>query len=598
MPHFAKKNLVAMAVVKILILGLLLVGCQEGTNKSPVSAILTGLDATQATVDLTTLGDDVAKHTIVGSVVSQNTGEKLANIAVTLFYDNQLAATTKTTSDGQFYFTKLPPGLFDLAFASADNTYASTTYTLRVLDDGTTSPANPEVKMSAVNPGQIKVIAKIEGEVMLSGTGTKLANINVELEDANGTLISTALTGTLGQFSFSNLGTGTYTIKAGKASNYEDGQQPVTIRNDGVVSPRYTIVSLATKPIENFSITGYVRSQNKEAVANIEVEIFDNTNLTKSSNQPTHTTGEGKFFFQNIKEARMYFLRANAGSSTGLSDPFPVRVLSDGTTSPAISEILVIRDETLKTYRLGGKIYDAFTGGPLEYATVKIGAINSAITDKNGQFFASDLLPGTYKLEVSKFGYESLSASFQVIQNEKATDEFRTIPATMSYPLLHDMKTGYGSIAGRYLDVSDGSGEPDLYVRLYKWSLVTKSGYITRVKYIDKDGAITYETIPITETDWQWSADVVLTTKTSAVGSGDMPDLEGSFKLTHLMPGYYLVYISSDIYSNPIDFSESRGGHFSWNVPSKIVGFRTEIRGLKVEAGKTTYWENYEQEYK
>ncbi|PKL41952.1 MAG: hypothetical protein CVV41_15995 [Candidatus Riflebacteria bacterium HGW-Riflebacteria-1] len=584
MPLIGKRNLVLLFVIKLLVIGLFVSGCQEGTNKSPVSALFTGLDVNQATVDLTTLGDDVAKHNIVGTVVSQNTGEKLANIAVNLYYESQLAATTKTTSDGQFYFAKVPSGLFDLTFFSPDNTYASATYILRVLDNGTTAPANPEVKMAALNPGQIKVQAKIEGEVMMAGTGTKLANINIELE-SNGTLISTALTGSLGQFSFSNLGTGTFIIRAGKASNYEESQQPVTIRDDGVVSPRYTIISLTAKPIENFSITGYVRSQDKQPIASLKVEIYDDQALTKSSYAPTYTTGEGKFFFQGLKEARMYFLKANSGSATNMSEAFPVRVMENGSTSPAVSEILVIRDDKIKTHEVSGKIFDAFTGGPLEYVAVKIGNGSNSLTDKNGKYTFSDLLPGTYKIEISKFGYESMDASFQLVQNVDGTA--KTIPATMSYPLVHNMKTGYGSIAGRYVDEITGAGISDLVVRAYKWGLVTKTAW--RV--------VGSSTVQVTETDWQWSDDVLLTSRTSNTGIDGIPDLKGSFKLTHLAPGHYLVYITTDL-TKPISIGEYRGGYFSWEVPNKVATFKTEIRGLQVDAGKTTYWTNYEQEYK
>jgi hypothetical protein len=52
--------------------------------------------------------------------------------------------------------------------------------------------------------------------------------------------------------------------------------------------------------------------------------------------------------------------------------------------------------------------------------------------------------------------------------------------------------------------------------------------------------------------------------------------------------------------SEPLKTAESRGGYFTWDVPNKAAdaGFKTEIRGLEVLAGQTTYWTNYEQEYK
>ena len=288
----------------------------------------------------------------------------------------------------------------------------------------------------------------------------------------------------------------------------------------------------------------------------------------------------------------MYFLRAAAGPTTGISDVFPVQVLSDGTTSPSISEILVIRDESLKTYRLTGTVYDAFTGGPLEYSTVKIGDMNSSITDKAGKFFASDLLPGTYKLEITKFGYESLSASFQVKQN--SSGEFSTIPATMSYPLLHDMRTGYGSIAGRYLDTATGQGIKEKYVYAYNWVEKTKT---YTVKVATSNGLVDQQRYV---TDWEIEGGAILTTKTSTEGTEEVPDLSGSFKFTHLAPSYYTLVFSNSP-SAPGITSETRDGiaSVSWSiVDSNALDYLGEIRRLKVEAGKTTYWTNYEQEYK
>ncbi|PKL44138.1 MAG: hypothetical protein CVV42_19565 [Candidatus Riflebacteria bacterium HGW-Riflebacteria-2] len=583
MPHFGKRNLLMLLTIKIFVIGLLLVGCQEGTNKSPVSTLLTGLDMTQATVDLTSLGDDVAKHTITGTVVSQNTGEKLANITVSLMYENQLAATTKTTSDGQFYFTKVPAGLFDLAFASPDNTYASTTYILRVLDDGTTSPAAPEVKMVALNPGQIQISTEIKGEV-INSTGEKLANINVALK-LSGDTISTALTNSLGQFSFANLSPGSYTLTVGESSNYITQNPIVDIRNNGVVLPRYSIISLQEIDItKTYTITGYVKSQNKEAIANIEVHIFSDregkSELTNYS--PVYTTGEGKFFFQGLTSPGMYFLKADKTDNTEDSAIYPVNIFADGTTSPLISDILVTRQESLSTASFSGKIYDAFTGGPLEYATVKVGDISSSITDRNGEFFVTDMLPGSYKLDVSKSGYEILSVSFQVLAS--GTNDFRTIPTSLSYPLLHDMRSGYGSIAGRLLEITTGNGRTNKFVQAFNWVETTK-------EYIDAKGNI--QTI----TDWEILGGPILTTKTSIEGSEEIPDLAGSFKLTHLAPGRYALGFFED--ENYKLKDEIREHGVKWQViDNTTVGYIGEIRNLSVEAERTTYWTNYEQEYK
>jgi len=583
-----------LLAVTLLVLGLFLPGCQEGTNKSPVSALLTGLDSNQATVDLTSLGDDVAKHTIVGTVVSQNTGEKLANIAVNLTYENQLAAATKTTSDGQFYFTKVPAGLFDLTFISIDNTYASTTYVLRVLDDGTTSPTNPEVQMSALNPGQIKVQAKIEGEIILTGTGQKLTNINVELK-LNNALVSTALTGAQGQFSFTNLSPGSYTIETSGSSNYTTDTKNVEIRSDGVVSPRYTVVTLAPKAIEKTAISGLVKSSSNDSVTNLEVNLYTDPELNTTPRQ-TRTTGEGKFFFEDIDVSRMYYIQVATADSKSLI--FPVVIRPDGTTSPTVVEVLLPLKEASNIV-VTGQVFDAFTGGAIEYASVKLGEDSNAVTtvsDKNGLFTISNLAaPASYKLIISKFGYDIVTSGFQLDSNGSHT------PELLTFPLLHSMRSDYGSFAGRYVDVEAASGVPDIYIHLFKWIQRTQN---FTVILRNADGSTRHEVRQIT--DWEVMPDAVLTTRTSNLTDALIPDFIGAFKMTHLEPGYYVAHFTSNP-KPPAYFYQPRVAYYdldtgdavtvNWKeiAPILLPKPYPQLTGMKIESGKTTYWTNYEQ---
>lgn len=587
-----QKSFLTLLLLAVFSMIFTLPGCKEGTSSSPVSSLLTGPNQTQVVVDLSETED--ATHTIVGSVASQNNSESLANINVSLFLNKQLAATTKTTSDGKFYFSKLPAELYELAFSSDDGSYTAATYVLRVLDDGTTQPADPIIKLSATNPETQKIQAKIEGEIVLEGAGTKLANINIELIKPNGDLDSTALTSSSGQFSFANISaTGTFAVKAGKASIYSETQQNIIIRDDGVVSPRYLIISLTQKPIENFSISGFVKNQFNASVVNVEVKIFEDAELTSEIGS-TRTTGAGLFIFDSLKEAKIYFLKVMATSTTNQSDIYPIRVLSDGTTSPNEAEVFVSQSINTPTFEINGTAYDAFSGGPLEYASITLSNATNSITDKQGKFTAKDLIPGKYTLTVTKFGYEKTFGSFAI--NEDGT----TTPSALSFPLMHSLKTGYGSIAGRYVDITSGNGVPNLYVRLYKWVSKTKNGTYAILDYTEADGTNHYKTVSVTETDYQYEDSVVLTSKSSSeTGVGIVPEFTGSFKLTHLEPGKYLIYLTTSP-TEPTKTSENRGGYFSWDVPNKAAdtGFKTEIRALEVKDGQTTYWTNYEQEYK
>jgi hypothetical protein len=349
------------------------------------------------------------------------------------------------------------------------------------------------------------------------------------------------------------------------------------------------IISLSPSE-QKYSISGIVKNQFNASVINVEVKIYNDSNLTSEIDH-TYTTGAGYFSFDSLDEAKVYFVKVMAkAGSTDASEVYPVRVLVDGTTSPEQAEIVVSQSINLTTYSVSGKIFDAFSGGPLEYANISLENGNSCLSDKQGKFVTENLIPGKYTLTISKFGYEKNFGSFTL--NEDGT----TMPSTLSFPLLHSLKEGYGSIAGRYVDITSGNGVPGLYVRLYRWKLVTKSTQV--IDYIDNNGVTHFKTV--TETDYQYEPSVVLTSKSSSeTGANIVPEFTGSFKLTHLEPGKYLVYMTNSL-SEPLKTAESRGGYFTWDVPNKAAdaGFKTEIRGLEVLAGQTTYWTNYEQEYK
>ncbi len=590
MPFFKHKQVVVFLVMAIFGLMLGLPGCKEGTQSTPVSSLISGLNQSQATIDISSSEDSV--YVLSGKVSSPNSSQNLSNIVVKLLFNQQLAATTKTTSDGQFYFSKLPPGLYELEISSSDGLYKTTNYIVRILEDGVTQPASPVVNLELTNPGTAPINARIEGEVIDANSDAKLSNINIELVKADGTLHSTALTNSNGYFSFDGLSNAeVYTVKAGKASNFVENQQNVTIRSDGVVSPRYSILRLSAKPIEKFAIKGIVKSSDNKSIINAEVRIYDDVNLTISAAQATRTTGDGTFIFDGLNEAKIYYLKVMDTSSTEASQVYPIRVLADGSTTPELTEILVSNKDNIVLYDISGTVYDVFTGGPLEYASFKFENGSSLLTDKDGLFLVKDLLPGNYNISISKYGYETTKAGFTLSSNGT------TMPTKLSFPMVHTLKSGYGSIAGRFINIGTGEGVENLYVRLYEWKLYTQEKYVT----ILQNGTPT--DVLVTDSAYGYDKAVVLTTKTSSSNNKEISnELAGSFKLTHLEPGKYLVYITSSATEpSSTTYSTSKSSAiFNWPIPNSgaDAGFKAEIRELEVLAGQTTYWTNYEQEYK
>ncbi|MDD2997600.1 MAG: carboxypeptidase regulatory-like domain-containing protein [Candidatus Riflebacteria bacterium] len=580
-----KRNLIFLFVMHFMFLAFFLPGCKEGTQTAPSSALLNTVNQTSGSTLQELTEASTTLYTITGTVISKNTLEKLGNITVAGSYKGQALPITKTTSEGRFFITDIPPGLYDIVFSSHDGTYASKTYIIQVLENGTMSPSSPEVQLSLVNPATSKLQVTISGEVVLQSNNQKLDNIDVEIDDNDSLTpaIPVTYTSAEGKFFFSNLSAGEYKVTAAtRTAGYKPQSRNITILSDGTISPSYTIITLPSTANQTYSISGYVRTSSNEVLVNTPVYIYTSTlandpkDLYQSS--PAYTTGEGKFFFNDLLP-NIYFLKVASSNSTHESSVYPINISETGAVSPATIEILVSQNDTISKANISGRIFDAFTGGALEYATVKIADISSGLTDNEGNFNFSELLAGIYKIEISKFGYETMNGSF-VLNNDGST-----VPSSLSYPLIHDMRSGYGSIAGRILNTATGKAISNLTIRAYPWVSVTKSIVIGG----ETKTATDYEIIP----------SLVLTTKTSAVNPLEPPDFEGSFKLTHLEPAHYLLYISSDSNNEPGFIYETRG-NFTWRVPDRASDptFVAEIRNITVENGKTTYWTNYEQEYR
>ncbi|EKD81053.1 MAG: hypothetical protein ACD_39C02007G0003 [uncultured bacterium] len=138
MPLLGKRNLVLLVAIKILVIGLFISGCQEGTSKSPVSALLI------APVSINQSADN--DNTISGTVILSAAGSTetpLPNVTVALVYEGQIVATTRTTTnEGKFFFTGLPEGLFDIVAAYGSSDYNEKRYVVRIVGD-IQSPADP-----------------------------------------------------------------------------------------------------------------------------------------------------------------------------------------------------------------------------------------------------------------------------------------------------------------------------------------------------------------------------------------------------------------------------------------------------------------------
>ena len=148
--------------------------------------------------------------------------------------------------------------------------------------------------------------------------------------------------------------------------------------------------------------------------------------------------------------------------------------------------------------------------------------------------------------------------------------------ATLSLTMIEDTKDGYGSITGRYVNIKDDYSE-DCFVRLYRLIERTQTSSVGNKS----------------ETWYDVDKSYILTTKTK---SGNGPGKDGSFKLTHIEPGNYQIYISK---TGVIPVTEQRSqvyDDFQWTQLKEIATDTLILtQPLKVVSDQTTYWTNYEQ---
>ena len=418
---------------------------------------------------------------------------------------------------------------------------------------------------------------KVSGLVLDSSTNTGLPNIYVQLYGVNG-FVKGELTATDGSFTFSELEPGTYSVNIVK-EGYEPPERPTVecYVNNGSVYENYILYLKATTTNTSSQdvytdITGQVKRSDGSSAANTPIILSLDKNGSSIVGNENLVMGDGSFSFFNVLAGKTYFIIVGEASSNERTI-YPIGIDNKGKISPANIIITVnVVNQATTINSLTFRVTSAYTGAALELATIKINGENIGTTNINGEITINNLSTGLSTIEVTKEGFETLTSSKNFIISDNRT----TIPLTM----VEDTKDGYGSITGRYVNLSTSEGVGNLYVRLYRLIQRTQTDSNNNTNK--------------TETWYDVDKDFILTTRSSN-GSGSN-GLEGSFKLTHIEPGYYQLYIGS---TTDIPETEQRSQvypNFEWTqLKTNTNGHVIISQPFEVVDNQTTYWTNYEQ---
>ncbi len=575
-------------------------GCKENGKDVPISVLLTGAATDASLSQLPTASETFP---LAGTVKGQGSGQLLGGINVAITYKGLTVQNpTRTTSEGKFFFDGVAPELYDLSFSDPANKFDPTSLIVRLNASGTTSPATIEAQM-AEKSGGTSVAIEVPVLVQVTDTaGAKLANINLELQrkdDSTGNTSKFAFSSSLGEYTFEKVTPGSYRLLIGGEGNPQFKSQIVDVEvfSDGRVKPPRVLVQLENTEIKGVDLQGFVYLESHGSpLGNIKVELFEKNQsgaLASLPKQVTYTTGDGKFFLQDVppnSDDTIYIIGA-ARDDPKSYQPASVAVLvkRTGEVSPPIPMITVFRNlGRRETFSLVGNLIDAYSGKPLDYANCELKGWGKIVSDKFGQFRFDNLGTGSYDLECSKFGYQTLMSRLQM---DKAT--------VATFAMLVVQETDKGSIVGRFtFEPGSKVDFTDVMVRVFRTNYVPK-------EYFDPDG---YKQIAYV---WETEIDPVKSTCISSESSklGDPPNRTGTFRITHLQPTTgtmkYYVFVGSATVDNITQVASQ-----SFYGPSGEIGsitYRTENVGLKrpekliswrlqdVTQGQATYLSNFEE---
>ncbi len=361
--------------------------------------------------------------------------------------DGSVVATTKTDADGNYSFTGLDAGTYTVKVTKAGE-IAELTQTED--PDGTKDNASGAITLNADNPvrenvnfGYIKKHA-ISGNVYLDQNRDKtkntgdidLSGVTVKLLDKDGNVVGTTTTDADGNYSFTGLNDGTYTVQVDKTGPLADKEQ--TEDPSGKTDSRSQAITFTrTDPdvtnvnfgyAEDYTVSGTVyKDKDRSESLNNSEPGFDGitVNLLGEDGQVVATTttkADGTYSFSKLPAGK-YTVKVEPSdllkSYEQTEDP-------DGTKDHTSGVVQVNRDNPsvenvnfgyAPNFAINGTIYrdgdrdgkKGDTEGRYSGVTVQLldkdgKVIATTTTDKDGKYSFEHLPDGTYSVKVVKDG--------------------------------------------------------------------------------------------------------------------------------------------------------------------------------------------------
>jgi protocatechuate 3,4-dioxygenase beta subunit len=227
---------------------------------------------------------------------------------------------------GDYYVDEVQPaGYFD--GLDTAGTVGGTAHNPGDLIDGirlSSGQSGQQYNFGELVPSSIsgRVIADVNGNCLYDPGETLLAGVTVLLRDPSGTVLATTQTDAQGQYAFTELMPGTYTVEEIQPAGYYDGDDHVGSVG-GALLPSDSIVDIELAwgtaavgydfcELEPASIGGFVyvdenndgqRNSGEPGIANVQLTLLDGNGQPAAT---TTTDSTGFYRFENLPPARVY----------------------------------------------------------------------------------------------------------------------------------------------------------------------------------------------------------------------------------------------------------------------------------------------------
>ena len=458
--------------------------------------------------------------------------------------DGSVVATTTTDADGNYSFTRLAAGDYTVKVTKAG---AIADLTQTEDPDATKDSTSGTVTLNAGNPvqeninfGYVKKHA-ISGTVYLDQNRDKAkdggdiaqSGVTVKLVDASGAVVATTTTDADGNYSFTGLNDGTYTVqvdKTGPLASTEQTEDPSgngDSRSQAITFTRSDpdVTNVNFGYAEDYTVSGtvYYDKDRSETLNNgepgfggVTVNLLDEAGATVAT---TTTKADGTYSFAKLPAGK-YTVKVEPSD---LLKKLEQTEDPDGTKDHTSGVVQVNHDNPsvqnvnfgyATNYTIKGTVYrDADRSESLEdgeklYQGVTVDLLDASgnvvattTTDAHGAYAFTNLEEGTYKVRVRK---EGPIADLVQTEDPDATKDNTSgdITLELNDPIKENVNFGYisdNSISGtiyrddnRSNSLNGGeAGYPEQTVQL-----LDKDGQVIATTTTDANGNYSFDNLP------------------------------------------------------------------------------------------------------